>query len=54
MAKMSVKVTVDEASADHARLYSVRHGVSISRLVQDFFAHPGGRRPCRPFADHGC
>jgi hypothetical protein len=41
MAKMSVKVTVDQATADRARRYSARHGVSISRLVQDFF----GRLP---------
>ncbi|HEV7589902.1 MAG TPA: DUF6364 family protein [Longimicrobium sp.] len=36
MAKVSLKVTVDEPTADRARLYSARHGVSISKLVGDF------------------
>ena len=38
MAKMSVKVTVDQATADRARRYSVRHGISISKLVGDFLS----------------
>jgi hypothetical protein len=38
MAKVSLKVTVDEAMADRARRYSVRHGISISQLVGDFLS----------------
>jgi hypothetical protein len=38
MAKMSVKVTVDQATADRARRYSVRHGISISKLVGNFLS----------------
>ena len=38
MAKVSLKVTVDQAAADRARCYSARHGVSISQLVGDFLS----------------
>jgi len=37
MAKMNLKVTVDEATADRARRYAMRHETSISRIVNDIF-----------------
>lgn len=38
MAKRSVKVTVDVATAARARRYCAQHGISISRLVSDYLA----------------
>lgn len=38
MAKMNLKVTVDEAAADRARRYARLHETSISRIVSDIFA----------------
>lgn len=38
MAKVSLKVTVDDETAERARRYSVRHGISISKLVGDFLS----------------
>jgi len=35
MAKVNLKVTVDEATANRARRYAMRHETSISRIVND-------------------
>jgi hypothetical protein len=38
MAKMNLKISVDEAAADRARRYARRHETSISSIVGDIFA----------------
>ena len=36
MARRSLNLSIEEASVKRAQRYSRRHGVSISRLVEDF------------------
>jgi hypothetical protein len=39
MAKQSLNLTVDRSSVERGQRYGKRHGVSISKLVDDFLAH---------------
>lgn len=39
MPKQSLNLTVDPASIERGQRYSQRHGVSISKLVDDFLAN---------------
>lgn len=39
MPKHSLNLSVERASLERGQRYSQRHGVSISRLVDDFLAH---------------
>lgn len=39
MPKRSLNLTVERDSLERGQHYSRRHGVSISRLVDDFLAH---------------
>ena len=38
MAKVRLKVTIDESTVERARRFCERHGGSISRLVGDFLS----------------
>jgi hypothetical protein len=39
MPKQSLNLTIERESIERAQRYSQRHGVSISRLVDDFLGH---------------
>lgn len=39
MPKQSLNLTVERDSVERGQRYSQRHGVSISKLVDDFLAH---------------
>lgn len=39
MPKQSLNLTVDRISIERGQRYSQQHGVSISKLVDDFLAH---------------